>query len=168
MTLLRKTPGSRRNERRPILRITRLLNPGHILAAADADRATFDAYRGVAKLEEMSGIAVAVVDVVQSPGPTARSIRHQTIENRHAYKGAAALRRIGIVLLVRPGPPALRIIRGFRSCDGALAHSAAPHGPTFTWAPSCASQRPLGSDAALALNSMQTVTAPRHHACKVS
>jgi hypothetical protein len=35
---------------------TALLNPGHVLAAADADRATFDADRGGAKLEEMSGI----------------------------------------------------------------------------------------------------------------
>ena len=42
---------------------TALLNPGHVLAAADADRATFDADRGGAKLEEMSGVAVAVVEI---------------------------------------------------------------------------------------------------------
>ena len=29
-----------------------------------------------------------------------------------------------------------------------VAHSAAPQGPTRTWAPSCASQRPLGSASA--------------------
>ena len=90
---------------------TALLNPGHVLAAADADRATFDADRGGAKLEEMSGIAVAVVDVVQSPGPSPRSIRHQTIKNRDADQRAAALRRVRIVL-VCPRPAGLRIDRG--------------------------------------------------------
>jgi hypothetical protein len=40
-----------------------------------------------------------------------------------------------------------------------VAHSAAPHGPTFTCAPSCASQRPLGSaDAEPAQNSAKIVT----------
>ena len=103
-----------------------LLNPGHVLAAADADRATFDADRGGAKLEEMSGIAVAVVDVVQSPGPSPRSIRHQTVENRDADKRAAALRRVRIVL-VCPRPAGLRIDRGSRGGDsraqGATARS---------------------------------------------
>src|ERR1700757_2483634 len=41
-----------------------------------------------------------------------------------------------------------------------VAHSAPPHGPTFTWAPSCASQRPLGSaEAVPAQESAQSVTA---------
>src|SRR5215475_12937273 len=41
-----------------------------------------------------------------------------------------------------------------------VAQSAAPHGPTFTWAPSCASQTPFGSaDAAPAHKSAQSVTA---------
>ena len=41
-----------------------------------------------------------------------------------------------------------------------VAHSPAPHGPTFTCAPSCASQRPLGSaDAEPAQNSAKIVTA---------
>ena len=41
-----------------------------------------------------------------------------------------------------------------------VAQSAAPHGPTFTWAPSCASQRPFGSaDADPAHKSAQSVTA---------
>lgn len=105
---------------------TALLNPGHVLAAADADRATFDADRGGAKLEEMSGIAVAVVDIVQSPGPSPRSIRHQTVENRDADKRAAALRRVRIVL-VCPRPSGLRIDRGSRGGDsraqGATARS---------------------------------------------
>ena len=101
---------------------TALLNPGHVLAAADADRATFDADRGGAKLEEMSGIAVAVVDVVQSPGPSPRSIRHQTIKNRDADKRAAALRRVRIVL-VCPRPAGLRIDRGSRGGDS-RAHGA--------------------------------------------
>jgi len=105
---------------------TALLNPGHVLAAADADRATFDADRGGAKLEEMSGIAVAVVDIVQSPGPSPRSIRHQTVENRDADKWAAALRRVRIVL-VCPRPAGLRIDRGSRGGDsraqGATARS---------------------------------------------
>jgi hypothetical protein len=83
-----------------------LFDPGHILAATDADRAAFDADRGMAKLEEMSRIAVAVVDVVEPSGPSARSIRHQTVENRHADKRAAPLRRVGIVL-VGPGPTGL-------------------------------------------------------------
>jgi hypothetical protein len=39
-----------------------------------------------------------------------------------------------------------------------VAHRAAPHGPTFTCAPSCASQRPLGSaDAAPAHQSADTI-----------
>ena len=105
---------------------TALLNPGHVLAAADADRATFDADRGGAKLEEMSGIAVAVVDVVQSPGPSPRSIRRQTVENRDADKRAAALRRVRIIL-VCPRPAGLRIDRGSRGGDsraqGATARS---------------------------------------------
>jgi hypothetical protein len=105
---------------------TALLNPGHVLAAADADRATFDADRDGAKLEEMSGIAVAVVDVVQSPGPSPHSIRHQTIKNRDADKRAAALPRVRIVL-VCPRPAGLRIDRGSRGGDsraqGATARS---------------------------------------------
>src|SRR5437773_2542713 len=41
-----------------------------------------------------------------------------------------------------------------------VAHSAAPHGPTFTRAPSCASQRPLGSaEAVPAQSSAKTVAA---------
>jgi hypothetical protein len=48
---------------------TALLNPGHVLAAADADRATFDADRGGAKLEEMSGIAVARLTCRNCGGP---------------------------------------------------------------------------------------------------
>jgi hypothetical protein len=41
-----------------------------------------------------------------------------------------------------------------------VAHSPAPHGPTFTCAPSCASQRPLGSaDAEPAQNGAKIVTA---------
>jgi hypothetical protein len=39
------------------------------VAAADADRATFDADRGGAKLEEMSGIAVARLTCRNCGGP---------------------------------------------------------------------------------------------------
>ena len=94
-----------------------LLNPGHVLAAADADRATFDADRRVAKLKEMSRIAVAIVDVVELSGPSPRSIRHQTIEDHYADKRAPALRRVGIVL-VGPRPAGLWIDGGFRGGDG--------------------------------------------------
>jgi len=136
---------------------TALLNPGHVLAAADADRATFDADRGGAKLEEMSGIAVAVVDVVQSPGPSPRSIRHQTIKNRDADKRAAALRRVRIVL-VCPRPAGLRIDRGSRGGDS-RAHGATARSDLHVGAV-LRRQRPLGSaDADPAQNSAQSVTA---------
>ena len=52
----------------------RLLNPRHVLAAADADRAAFDTDRCGAKLEQTSRVTVTVVDVVKMarhrPGPS--------------------------------------------------------------------------------------------------
>src|ERR1700722_17716132 len=96
---------------------SRLLNPRHVLAAADADRAAFDADRCGAKLKETSRVTVPVVDVIKSPGPAPRSIRHQPIENRHADKRAAALRRVGMVL-VGPRPAGLGIDGGFRAGNG--------------------------------------------------
>jgi hypothetical protein len=100
----------------PIAAIS-LFDPGHVPAAADADRAAFDADRCGAKLKETSRVTVPVVDIVKPPGPAPRAIRHQPIENRDADKRAAALRRVGIVL-VGPRPACLRIDGGFRAGDG--------------------------------------------------
>ena len=94
-----------------------LFDAGHVPAAADADRAAFDADRCRAKLKETSRVTVPVVDIVKPPGPAPRAIRHQPIENRDADKRAAALRRVGIVL-VGPRPACLRIDGGFRAGDG--------------------------------------------------
>ena len=58
-----------------------------------------------------------VVAGLESSGPSPWSIRHQTIENRHADKRAAALRRVWIVL-VGPGPAGLWIISVARGGNG--------------------------------------------------
>ena len=100
----------------PITAIS-LFDPGHVPAAADADRAAFDADRCGAQLKETSRVTVPVVDVVKPPGPAPRAIRHQPIENRDADKRAAALGRVGIVL-VGPRPAGLGIEGGFRAGDG--------------------------------------------------
>src|SRR6516162_9707482 len=89
-----------------------LLDPAHVLAAANADRATFDADRGGAKLEQVSGIAVAVVDIVEPSGPSARSLLHQAIEDRDTDQRPPALSRVGIVL-VGPRPARFRVVSGF-------------------------------------------------------
>ena len=83
---------------------SRLLDPAHVLAAANADRATFDADRGGAKLEQVSGIAVAVVDIVEPSGPSARSLLHQAIEDRDTDQRPPALAGSGLCLSVQGLP----------------------------------------------------------------
>jgi len=52
-----------------------LLDPRHILAAADADGAAFDPDGARVDLEEMSRVAIAVVDVVEPSRPVAGPVR---------------------------------------------------------------------------------------------
>src|SRR5262249_41226768 len=53
-----------------------LPDPRHILAAADADGAAFDPDGARVDLEEMSRVAIAVVDVVEPSRPVAGPVRH--------------------------------------------------------------------------------------------
>jgi hypothetical protein len=87
-----------------------LLDPRHILAAADADGAAFDPDGARVDLEEMSRVAVAVVDVVEPSRPVAGPVRHQAIENGDADQRPATVGGVGIVL-VSPGKAGLRIDR---------------------------------------------------------
>jgi hypothetical protein len=56
---------------RMVRRDSALLDPRHILAAADADGAAFDPDGARVDLEEMSRVAIAVVDVVEPSRPVA-------------------------------------------------------------------------------------------------
>jgi hypothetical protein len=103
----------------------------------------------------MFRITVAIVDVVESSGPSRRSIRHQAIENRHADKRPAALSRVGSGLFLSvQGRP----VSGSTVDLGVamVAHRAPPHGPTFT--PGAILRQP-SADADPAQKSAQSVTA---------
>src|ERR1700730_75545 len=86
----------------------KLFDAGHVLAAANADGAAFDPDGSSVELQEMSSVAVAVVDVVETSRPLPRPIRDQGIQNRHADQRPATLRRIRIIL-VGPGQAGFRV-----------------------------------------------------------
>src|SRR6202042_2578654 len=93
-----------------------LLDPRHVLAAADADRAAFDTDSGGAELKQMPGVNVAVVDIVELTRPSARAFRDQAEEHRHADERTPAQCRI-VIMLIGPRTAGLRIVRGFRRGD---------------------------------------------------
>jgi hypothetical protein len=93
-----------------------LLDPRHILATTDTDRAAFDPDGPGAELKKMPGVNIAVVDVIEFAGPSTWCLRHQPIENRHADERPATQRRI-VIVSIGPGTTGFRIDRGLRRGD---------------------------------------------------
>src|SRR5712671_6939355 len=74
-------------------------DPREVVAAADSEPAAFYSNARRAILDQVSGIGLAVVVIVELPGPLAGAVVMQRDQNFDPNQGSVALRRIDVVLV---------------------------------------------------------------------